>query len=462
MKLENIRQVYFLGVGGIGMSALARYFVQHGVKVLGYDRTSTELTNALSEEGIHILFKDTIKDFHAQLKSTNSKLLKNSTLIIRTPAVPAESKILNYLNGEGYKIKKRAEVLGLISNHYFSIAVAGTHGKTTTSAMVAHILKVAKVDVLAFLGGIASNFNSNYVEAETECPFVVLEADEYDRSFLHLTPMVSIITSVDADHLDIYRNANDFVDGFVDFSKKTRTDGMLIVKQELSAKFKRPHVTYSIRLEADFMGKNIKVKDGAFVFDLQYGDSKIKNVVLGMAGKHNVENAVAASAACLDLGVTPLQLRKGLKTFKGVKRRFEYIVLQKDFVYIDDYAHHPEELRAAIESVRMMYPAKKITGIFQPHLFSRTRDFAADFARSLSMLDKVILMDIYPAREKSIKGVTSKLIFDKIDNKNKVLLSASAVLDYLKKNKPGQVLMTLGAGDIDTLVKPIANLFRKK
>lgn len=472
MNLKNIKYIYFLGVGGIGMSALARFFNGTNILVSGYDKTETPLTTALQKEGIDIVFDDQVKTIKKQLSNLEEQYIKyfgrklsvskNNILIVRTPAVHKEHKAFKWLVNNEYNIIKRSELLGLISKNYYTIAVAGTHGKTTTSTMIAHILKNSGVDVLAFLGGISTNYQSNFISNTGEYPFAVVEADEFDRSFLHLNPDVSVITATDADHLDIYGNHGEMEKTFIAFSKKTKKDGVLFAKKEIPeiAQFRKPNSTYSIYVNADINSEKIKVVNGDYIFS--YKDSEVKwhNIICGLPGTHNVENATVAIAVCKYLGLTEKQIKKGLKTFAGVKRRFEYIIKEKNFVYIDDYAHHPEELKAAINSAKMLYPNKKITGIFQPHLYSRTRDFAKGFAESLDLLDDVILMDIYPAREKPMKGVTSQLVFDMMKNKNKRLVTKENLMKEIKKYKP-EVLMTLGAGDIDTFVAPLEKYFSK-
>jgi UDP-N-acetylmuramate--alanine ligase len=397
-------------------------------------------------------------------KVNKNILSKSSTLVIRTPAVPADSKVLHYFNQNIYTIKKRAEVLGLISKGLYTIAVAGTHGKTTTSTMIAHLLKSAGVDILSFLGGISTNYHTNYIPPVGEYPFMVAEADEFDRSFLHLHPDVSVITATDADHLDIYGDHKEMHKNFIEYAKRTKKDGKLYIKNDIDilSQFKTPHETYSATQEANYYADKIRIKDSMFIFDFNTPHGVIKNMQTGMPGFHNVENATVALAVCLELGLTERQLRKGLKSFAGVKRRFEYIIRTKNHIYIDDYAHHPEELKAAILSAKALYPKMKVTGIFQPHLYSRTRDFAAGFAQSLDLLDNIILLDIYPARELPIKGVTSKIIFDLMKNPHKILLKKEALINYLKQQKKqAPVLLTLGAGDIDKLVLPISLLYKK-
>jgi UDP-N-acetylmuramate--alanine ligase len=388
-------------------------------------------------------------------------------LVVLTPAIPSNHQEWAWFKNNGFTILKRSQVLGLISQNHQTIGVAGTHGKTTTSTLIAHILKQSSVDCSAFLGGISTNYNTNLLLANqsinqsTKQPIVVIEADEFDRSFLTLFPTIAIITSTDADHLDIYGEHNELKKSFLDYTNRLVHDGTLIIKKELDLTndVSVNYITYSIESEADVYAKNILITKGNYTFDLVYKGTIINNLQLGIPGLHNVENAVAASAACLMSGVTELELRNALLGFKGVKRRFEYIIKNDYQVYIDDYAHHPEELRAIISSVKNMFPTNEIVVVFQPHLFSRTRDFVDGFAESLSLATEVFLLDIYPARELPIDGVTSKIIFDKITSK-KHLVSRNELLESLKKNQP-KVFLTLGAGDIDLLINPIKEILEK-
>jgi UDP-N-acetylmuramate--alanine ligase len=469
MNFSDIKQAYFLGIGGIGMSAIARYFNSMGVKVMGYDKTETPLTKELVAEGIEIHYTDfgsKISDFGFNTESC---------LIVLTPAIPKDHGEWNWLQQNGFIIMKRSQVLGVITDAYKTIGVAGTHGKTTTSTLIAHILKQSKVDCAAFLGGISTNYHTNLLlhkesprsavgspqlsettnsEHQTSNLFMVVEADEFDRSFLTLHPFIGIITSTDADHLDIYGEHNELKKSFLAYGSQVKENGSLIVKKglDITSEIARPFITYSVTEEADVFATNININGDEYSFDLNYKGKLISNLILGIPGLHNVENAVAASAACLLAGVTEDELRTAFHNFSGVKRRFEYIIKQPDFVYIDDYAHHPEELRAIISSVKNMYPNKKIVAAFQPHLYSRTRDFVDGFAESLSLLDNVVLLDIYPARELPMEGVTSKIIFDKMTSKNKILCTKQEAVAHLKQQEP-EVLLTLGAGDIDQLVE---------
>lgn len=462
MKLLDHKLVYFLGIGGIGMSALARYFNHYGIKVAGYDKTPTVLTSELQDEGIEVHF-DENADY---LEHLLAEYKKEEVLIVFTPAVPKEHAEYVYLQKNGYPIKKRAEVLGDITKQFKTIAVAGTHGKTTTSSLIAHILKTAGFDCYAFLGGITKNYNTNLLlgsKIPNENTYVVVEADEYDRSFLTLHPYMGVITSVDADHLDIYGDVKYMHESYTLFAEQVKKEGNLIVKKNVdnTLTLKAKRFTYAVNLEADFCAKNIEIHNADFYFDVKSSLSYISGAVLGIPGKHNVENATAAVAVAQLLQIDDEVIKKALQSFSGVKRRFDYHVKTKELVYVDDYAHHPEELKAAIGAAKALYPKKKITGIFQPHLFTRTRDFADGFAESLDMLDECLLLDIYPAREKPIEGITSTMLLGKMRSTNKRLLQKNEVIDYLKTHDT-EVLMTLGAGDIDTLVEPIEKLLKER
>ncbi len=444
MDIAQFSTIYFLGIGGIGMSALARYFLHQGKEVLGYDRTQTPLTDALAQAGAHIHFNDDIS--HTQ------ELDSKSTLVIITPAIPKGHQEWNYLHENNFTIIKRAKALGLISEGKYTYAVAGTHGKTTTSTMLAHLLKACSEDVNAFLGGISSNYNSNMLLGEKET--VVLEADEFDRSFMQIKPNTSIVTSTDADHLDIYGDESTIKEGFKDFMRLTPDSGYLIVHHGLDYPKEIKNVyTYGLDPEADLFAYNIRVDNGQYIFDLG-GKIELKDCVLGMAGIHNVENAVAACLACVLNEVSLDNLKSGLQTFIGVKRRFEYCIRKENLVYIDDYAHHPTELEQCIKSVRQLFPGKRVTGAFQPHLYSRTRDFVDGFAQSLSLLDELILLDIYPAREEPIEGVSSAWLLEKVSIADKKLLAKNELVNYVQAKRP-EVFLTMGAGDIDQLVEPI-------
>jgi len=444
--------VYFVGIGGIGMSAIARYYNSKGVIVAGYDKNPTPLTQTLIKEGISIHFDENTEVVRRLFGNTP----QDDILCIFTPAVPADHVELSWLQENNFRLIKRSLALAEIVNEYRCVAVAGTHGKTTTSSMIAHILTESGMGCQAFLGGIASNYNSNLILHPTS-DIAVVEADEFDRSFLALSPDIATVTSVDADHLDIYGDANQMHEAFSEFAQKVNSEGKLFTQFDIPA-FRHPHETqYSVEGDSKVKADNISVKDGTYHFDYQSDTTSIANCALGLPGRHNVENVTAAIAVCLQLGVEPDAIKKAVASYRGVKRRFEVQVKKEDCVYIDDYAHHPTELRATIRSAREMYPNKKITGIFQPHLFSRTQDFADEFAESLALLDQVILLPIYAARELPIPGVNSQMLLDKISGTPKKLMDKSDLLTQLKNSAP-EVLLTLGAGDIDQLVEPIRSM----
>jgi UDP-N-acetylmuramate--alanine ligase len=444
MELNNIKRVYLVGIGGIGMSGLARYFHHLSCVVCGYDKTSTDLTNGLRNEGIQVVFDDK-SDYIPQ----SFKTVDPGTLIIYTPAIPKDSVILNYFINNGFELFKRSQVLGIISRGMFTIAVAGTHGKTTTSTMIAHILKDSGNDCSAFLGGISSNYHSNVLYGKNNV--VVVEADEYDRSFLTLHPNTAIITSMDADHLDIYGDHSHLTDSFKMFASQVKPGGILIHRKGLPLE---TGFTYAVDAEADASASNIRIENGDFYFDFKNGKTTITDIKMGIAGTHNVENATAAIEAALLLNIPPDAIKSALSSFKGVKRRFEYIVKNDKHIYIDDYAHHPEELKAAIRSVKKLYPGKKLTAIFQPHLYTRTRDFADGFAEALDLVDELIILDIYPARELPIEGVNSDMILDRMKMWNKRRCGKQEAVDLVRIEKP-VLLLTVGAGDIDQLVQPL-------
>ena len=453
MKLDNIHIIYFIGIGGIGMSALARYFKKIGCDVHGYDRVDSRITQELKEEGMHIHFQDDIQ-----------MIPENVDLVVYTPAVPESHAELTWFRINGYEVKKRAEVLGIISKSKKTIAVAGTHGKTTTTSIITHILRTGGMDCTAFLGGIANDYNSNFVFGQSE--WVVVEADEFDRSFLHLSPYYSVVTSTDADHLDIYGNHEEMLRSFSEFVANTQPKGKAFLREGIRLTFNEKEMaSLENVLKEDAYGlgegmnqaQNIRVENGFFVFDFK-GEMEIKDIRFTLPGRHNIENATAAISIALDLGISPEKIKEALATFKGIWRRFEFVVREKDFVYIDDYAHHPSELRAAIGAAKELYPNEKITGVFQPHLYSRTRDFAKGFSASLDQLDQLFLMDIYPARELPIEGVTSDMILEGMESLNKKRVSKENLLQELKLSEP-KVLLTLGAGDIDRFIVPIKQLF---
>lgn len=451
-ELKDISSVYFLGAGGIGMSALARFFNGRGIKVSGYDKTFTVLTKKLEEEGIAIHYEDDI-----------SLLDKEASIVVYTPAVPKTHSELNYYIDNNYEVVKRSDVLGMITKSSFNICVAGTHGKTTTSAMVAHILTQSGFGCNAFLGGIASNYETNFLESANNVS--VAEADEYDRSFLKLTPDIAIITAMDADHLDIYGTEGNMQDAFIAFSGKIKEGGLLIIKKGLkrAAEFKAPEkLVYAFDDEsADVFVTNIRMDHGSYFFDAHIKEEVIANVELNMGGLHNVENALAAITVARYLKINEEKIKAAVGSFKGVKRRFEYIVKTGNRIMIDDYAHHPEELRALINGAKALFPGKKCTVIFQPHLFSRTNDLTDGFAEVLSLADETILLPIYPARELPVLGVTSQLILNKMTNPDRSVKDKEALLDWLKKNDM-ELLITAGAGDIDTLVEPIKAIIINK
>ncbi|HZI26476.1 MAG TPA: UDP-N-acetylmuramate--L-alanine ligase [Chryseolinea sp.] len=461
MKLEDYDNIYFLGIGGIGMSALGRWFLKKGLTVSGYDRTSTTLTTELQREGMSIHFEDSVSNIPSEVREQ-----KDRTLVIFTPAIPKNHLEYNHLKDSGYTILKRSEVLGLITKGYKTIAVAGTHGKTTTSSMVAHILKVAGKDMVGFLGGITTNYSSNLVMhgEVNKNTLVVVEADEFDRSFLRLFPEVAIVTSADADHLDIYGDHASLVQSFKDFIGQINKNGHLIIHESIAEKLADDitHVnknTYSMS-RGQFFASNITAKGGFFEFDLQ-GFKKVEHVKLGVPGFHNIENAVAASIAASLCGVSTDLIRQALESFTGVKRRFEYIIKGKHVVYVDDYAHHPTEIEAFLKSMKSLYPGRKLTVIFQPHLYSRTRDFAEGFSKSLSIADELFLMDIYPARELPIPGVDSDMLMKDITSAVKIRCGKSDLMQKLESVKI-DVIVTVGAGDIDTFVEPIKQMLIKK
>lgn len=448
MNLEKIQNVYFIGIGGIGMSALARYFNTNGKLVAGYDRTPTEITEMLEKEGISVHFTDEVAQIAAPFKD------KATTLVIYTPAIPKEHSELVYFQQQGFEVVKRSEVLGLITQNSFCLAIAGTHGKTTTTSILAHILVEAGAPVSAFLGGIAENFGSNLVLKGSE--YTVAEADEFDRSFLRLSPNIACITSMDADHLDIYGDEQHLIEGFHQFAAKIKQGGSLIVRNGL-------HIageTYGLEDDADYSFQNIRVENGVYHFDFKYSGGVYKDYTFVKPGRHNLLNALAAVSVAVKAGFAPEVLLPHLATFKGVKRRFSYIIKQDDLVFIDDYAHHPSEISALYQAVAEMYPHTPKTIIFQPHLFTRTRDFMDDFAKSLSQFDEVILLDIYPARELPIEGITSQALLDKITAKQKTLVSKEALIPFLLKKKPS-LLLAVGAGDIGAEVNTIKEALEK-
>lgn len=440
MNLDQKHSVYFIGIGGIGMSALARYFLSKGLHVAGYDRTSTEITDALESMGIAIHFEDQV-DMISPLCQN-----KDNTLVVYTPAIPNSHTELSYFKSKGYDVLKRSEVLGLVTQQTFCMAVAGTHGKTTTTSILGHLMYECGVKMTAFLGGISENYDSNLILNGTDV--TVVEADEFDRSFLTLSPDFACITSMDADHLDIYGDAEALVASFKDFTKKLKTNGKLFVKNGLPIH----GITYGIEDDSDYAAKNIRIEDGCYVFDVQTPTSLYKDFKFSLPGRHNLSNALIALAMSVEYGLPHPQLAKGLASYRGVKRRFSYQIKTDNLVLIDDYAHHPEEINAVHQAVREMYPDQYVLAIFQPHLFSRTKDFGEEFAESLSQFDEVILLEIYPARELPIEGVNSTWLLNKITNVNKKLVSKSDLITSVQQSD-AKVILTIGAGDIGEEVK---------
>jgi len=453
-SLSDISSVYLIGIGGIGMSALARYFVQRGMNVAGYDRTASALTDSLVSEGIGLTLDERVGAIPQPF------LCKEGTLVIYTPAIPKEHPQLQFFRSNGFELMKRAEVLGLVSEDYHTVAVGGTHGKTTTSSLLTHLLRSSHLSCNAILGGISADYNTNFLSSGRS-QLLVTEADEYDRSFLQLHPHIAIVTSVDADHLEIYGTASQMEEGFREFAERVPDRGIFIHRAGLpfdDLETEARKLSYAVEDEADYRAINVRVEDGRFVFDLLMPDDiSWDGLVLGIYGRHNVENAVAAIAAATLLGAKEVEIRAALASCKGVQRRFEIHLNTPTVAYVDDYAHHPSELDACISAARELFPNRKLTGIFQPHLFSRTRDHLDGFAQSLSRLDELILLDIYPARELPIEGVTSTALLDQVPMTAKRLLQKSEVVPYLEMNRP-DVLLTMGAGDIDRLVAPINQL----
>lgn len=455
--MNNIQSIYFIGIGGIGMSNLARYFMLKGKKVAGYDRTETLLTKQLVKEGAEIHYADDVNLIPTYCKD------KSSTMIVYTPAVPSDNEEVKYFHQNDFDIQKRAQVLGTITKSSKALCCAGTHGKTTTSSMLAHILKQSHLDCNAFLGGILKNYNSNLMLSD-KSEFTVIEADEYDRSFHWLHPYMALITSVDPDHLDIYGTEEEYLKSFEKFTSLIQSGGALVMKHNIKLSPKVADnvkvYTYSMN-KGDFHAENIRIGNGEIRFDFVTPNETIENIQLGVPVKINIENGVGSMALAWLNGATADELRHAMSTFQGARRRFDFLLKTDKIVMIDDYAHHPQELAASITSVKELYPDRKVTGVFQPHLYSRTKDFAAEFAESLSLFDELILLDIYPAREKPIEGVTSKIIFDKVTC-SKVLCNKEELLPLLEKKQDIEVLLTIGAGDIDQLLEPIREILEQK
>nr|WP_288329910.1 UDP-N-acetylmuramate--L-alanine ligase [uncultured Prevotella sp.] len=458
MELKDIKAVYFIGAGGIGMSAIARYFIHKGMVVAGYDKTPSELTRRLEKEGMLIHYEESVDEIpHACKKPA-------STLVVYTPAIPADHKELTFFREGGFEIEKRAQVLGTLTRTHKGLCVAGTHGKTTTSTMCAHIMHQSQQDCNAFLGGISKNYGTNYILSD-KSDFVVIEADEFDRSFHWLRPWMSVITSTDPDHLDIYGTKEAYLESFRHYTELIQPGGALILHKNLEM---QQHVQEGVRVyeysldEGDFHAENIKIENGEITFDFISPVECVRNVTLGQPVPINIENGVAAMAMAQLNGCTAEELRYGMKTYAGVDRRFDFKIKNDRHVFLSDYAHHPKEIYQSAKSIRELYKDRKITAIFQPHLYTRTRDFYQDFANSLSLLDEVILCDIYPAREKPIEGVTSKLIYDNLKpGVEKSMIHKEDVLD-LVKSRDFDVLLVLGAGDLDNYVPQIAKLLESK
>ncbi len=443
MKLNTYHNIYFVGIGGIGMSALAKYFHKQNKKISGYDKTSSDNTKTLEDLGINISYSDDIE-------TIDPKYLQSSeTLVVYTPAIPNSNVILNYFNSNHFTVLKRSEILGMITKDTFCFAVAGTHGKTTTTSILGHLMFEANQNMTAFLGGISENYNSNLIQNGRET--TVVEADEFDRSFMTLSPNFACITSMDADHLDIYGDKESLKQSFLDFSKNISNEGKLFVHESLSVE----GITYGIDSNADYAAQNIKIVEGAYHFDLKTPNSILRNFRFHLPGSHNLNNAVAALAMALEFGCTKEKLQKGLNSYRGVKRRFSYKIKEQSFVFIDDYAHHPKEIDAVYQAITEMHPNRKVTAVFQPHLFSRTQDFGEEFAHSLSVFDAVLLLEIYPARELPITGINASWLLEKITAPFKKLVTKSALFDVIK-SIDNPVLVTMGAGDIGTLVEPLS------
>lgn len=447
LDLKKIKSIYFLGIGGIGMSALARHFHQLGIKVAGYDKTATVLTRKLEDEGIDVNYID-----------HEDALDKHTDLVVYTPAIPKNNVQLNYYQQNNFKLYKRAAILGELTKDKFCIAIAGSHGKTTVSSMIAHILNETE-GCTAFLGGIANNFNSNYLHSNNN--FVVVEADEYDRSFLTLNPNIAVVTSIDSDHLDVYGSYENIKKEFQQFAQLLPKDGVLITQNQVKLEVNCKKMSYSIDTNSLVKIENYKIEDGSYVFDAIIGETSIENLQLNIGGRYNVENALAAISVAVELGISTEKIKNALSNFKGIKRRFEKIISTDNLIYIDDYAHHPNELKVLLDAVKELYPALPIIAIFQPHLFSRTRDLAEDFASVLSIVDRLILLPIYPAREEPLEGVTSEIILEKAEVEFQQILEKHQVLELAKTFNEG-VVITIGAGDIDTLVNPLKDIFESK
>jgi len=453
--------IYFLGIGGIGMSALARYFNSLNIPVAGYDRTETQLTRALVEEGMDVHYDDAVEQIPAMFKTDSSR---EQVLVIYTPAMPGDSAELGHFKDGGYQVLKRAEVLGIIAGEGACIGVAGTHGKTTVTSMIAHIMNASEVSSNTFLGGISANYGTNHIQYG-DGQLVIAEADEYDRSFLFLHPNTAVLTSVDADHLDIYKDVSTMTETYIDFTNNVVDGGVLLLSEGVFDSIgKRVNadaelLTYSIEGATDYAAEGVRIHEGSYTFDVRTPSGVLTAAALSMGGRHNIENAVAAIAVADKHGVSHEEIRNALGSYAGVKRRFELVNPSGPVIYIDDYAHHPSEISSALSAVKELYPGKKLTVLFQPHLFTRTRDFAEDFGKSLSEADRLLLLDIYPAREEPIEGVTSALIFEHVQAGEKLLCNKENAIEMIDFDNTG-VLLTLGAGDIDQLIEPISRHIR--
>lgn len=457
IMFRNYSYIYFIGIGGIGMSALARWFMAQGCQVYGYDRSETALTQNLSQEGMQIHYQENA----AQIPAT---LTPNNTLVIFTPAISAKNSEYQYFLSQQFTIFKRAEILGEITRSFPTIAIAGTHGKTTTTSMLGHILMTAKKPFTAFLGGILQNYNSNLLmhEPQNENALMLVEADEYDRSFLQLSPQIAAILSTDPDHLDIYHQTEQVEEAYKAFAKKVKKEGILLLNTKINPRehFHTEASVFTYGKHADYEAKNIRIENNQFVFDFVHTENTIIDIRLTVSGFHNVENATAAAAISTLLGIAPTTIKNALQTFKGAKRRWEYWLNTPEIVMIDDYAHHPTEIEALLQSVRALYPTQKITAIFQPHLYTRTRDFAEGFAKSLSLANEVLLLDIYPARELPIEGISANTIFKNIQTSKKQTSKENLTKDLSQINN--QIVVVMGAGDIDTLLTDIKNTLLKQ
>jgi UDP-N-acetylmuramate--alanine ligase len=458
--LTNIEGIYFLGIGGIGMSALARYFLSQGFIIAGYDRTESPLTDSLADEGCAVTYEDNIDSLPVLFSEPTEN---DRVLVVYTPAIPKDNILLNYFRNNGYSIYKRAEILGIISRETDAIAVAGTHGKTTVSTMTAHLLTVSPVGCSAFLGGISKNYDTNLLLSESR--YTVMEADEFDRSFLHLSPLISVVTAIDPDHLDIYGTAEKMVEAYSEFCQRVRPGGTLILNEKISSSLSLPDdvtiYTYGTGDGASFRATDIRKEEGSYTFDIVTPGGVVKDLRLRVPGMVNILNCTAAAAAALSAGVAADDIRKALWSYEGVRRRFDIRYTGSGITYVDDYAHHPQEINALVSAVRDFWPGKHVTGVFQPHLYSRTRDFAEGFAEALDKLDEILLLTLYPARENPIPGVSSDMIAGLMKNRNVRVVTREELLIALRDVKNG-LLLTVGAGDIDRFIEPITLMLKER